>query len=58
MQRIPVEHLYQSGMPLILFSQHLGHAQVETTMTYAYADAEMKHTANQKADAIRKSKPV
>ena len=25
-------HLYQSGMPMVLLSQYLGHAQVETTM--------------------------
>jgi len=51
-------HLYQSGMPLVLLSQYLGHAQVETTMIYAYADIEMKRVAIQKADAVRKSKPV
>lgn len=51
-------HLYQSGMPLALLSQYLGHAQVETTMIYAYADTEMKRAAIQKADAVRKNKPV
>lgn len=51
-------HLYRSGMPMVLLSQYLGHAQVETTMIYAYADTEMKRAAIQKADAIRRSKPV
>ena len=51
-------HLYQSGMPMVLLSQYLGHAQVETTMIYAYADTEMKRAAIQKADAVRKAKPT
>ena len=51
-------HLYQSGMPMVLLSQYLGHAQVETTMIYAYADTEMKRAAIQKADAVRRTKPV
>ncbi len=51
-------HLYQSGMPLVLLSQYLGHAQVETTMIYAHADTEMKRAAIQKADAVRKTNPV
>ena len=51
-------HLYQSGMPMVLLSQYLGHAQVETTMIYAYADTEMKRAAIQKADAVRKTKPA
>ena len=51
-------HLYQSGMPMVLLSQYLGHAQVETTMIYAHADTEMKRAAIQKADAVRKIKPA
>lgn len=51
-------HLYQSGMPMVLLSQYLGHTQVETTMIYAHADTEMKRAAIQKADAIRKTRPV
>lgn len=51
-------HLYQSGIPMALLSQYLGHAQVETTMIYAHADTEMKRAALQKADAVRKAKPV
>jgi site-specific recombinase XerD len=42
-------HLYRSGMPLALLSEWLGHAQLETTMIYAYADTEMKREAIQKA---------
>lgn len=42
-------HLYRSGMPLALLSEWLGHAQMETTMIYAYADTEMKRDAIQKA---------
>ncbi len=41
-------------MPMVLLSQYLGHAQVETTMIYAHADTEMKRAAIQKADAVRK----
>lgn len=51
-------HLYQSGMPMDLLSQYPGHAQVETTMIYAYADTEMKRVAIQKADAVRNSNSV
>lgn len=51
-------HLYQSGMPMVLLSQYLGHAQVETTMIYAHADTEMKRAAIQKADAVRRTKLV
>lgn len=51
-------HLYRSGMPLALLSQYLGHAQVETTMIYAYADTEMKRAAIQKADMVRKGRPA
>ncbi|KJR44902.1 hypothetical protein UF75_4720 [Desulfosporosinus sp. I2] len=32
-------HLYRGGMPLALLSEWLGHAQLETTMIYAYACA-------------------
>jgi site-specific recombinase XerD len=42
-------HLYRAGMPLALLSEWLGHAQLETTMIYAYADTEMKRDAIQKA---------
>lgn len=51
-------HLYRSGMPLVLLSQYLGHAQVETTMIYAYADTEMKRSAIQKADSMRNIRTV
>lgn len=40
--------LYRAGMPLALLSEWLGHAQLETTQVYAYADTEMK------GDAIKK----
>jgi integrase/recombinase XerD len=42
-------HLYRNGMPLALLSEWLGHANLETTMIYAYADTEMKRAAIQKA---------
>jgi len=35
-------HLYHAGMPLPIICQWLGHTQLETTLIYAYADAEMK----------------
>jgi len=42
-------HLYQHGMDLTLISQWLGHAHLETTLIYAYADAEHKRQAIEKA---------
>ena len=38
-------HLYQHGMDLTLVSQWLGHANLETTPIYAYADTEHKRQA-------------
>jgi len=42
-------HLYRAGMPLSLVGEWLGHAQLETTLIYAYADTEMKRKAIEKA---------
>lgn len=42
-------HLYRNGMPLVLLGEFLGHASVETTRIYAYADTEMKRNAIEKA---------
>lgn len=42
-------HLYQHGMNLTLVSQWLGHANLETTLIYAYADTEHKRDAIVKA---------
>jgi len=42
-------HLYQAGMPLMLVSEWLGHANLETTLIYASADTEMKRKAIEKA---------
>lgn len=42
-------HLYRGGMPLALLSEWLGHAQLETTKIYAYADTQMKREAIEKA---------
>ena len=43
-------HLYRNGMPLPLLSEWLGHAQMETTITYyANADSTMKQKAIEKA---------
>lgn len=42
-------HLYQHGMNLTLVSQWLGHANLETTLIYAYADTEHKRDAIEKA---------
>ncbi len=46
-------HLYRDGMPLALLSEFLGHANVETTKIYAYADTEMKRAAIQKGEKAR-----
>lgn len=40
---------YRGGVPLILVAELLGHANVNTTQVYAYADTEMKRAAIQKA---------
>lgn len=43
-------HLYRNGMPLPLLSEWLGHAQMNTTLTYyANADTTMKQEAIEKA---------
>ena len=42
-------HLYQHGMDLTLVSQWLGHAQLETTLIYAFADTEQKRKAIEQA---------
>ena len=44
-------HLYRQGMPMMLLSEYLGHANVETTKIYAYADTEMKRAYLSKVDA-------
>jgi len=44
-------HLYQHGMDLSLVQQWLGHAQIETTQIYAYADTEHKRKAIEKSTA-------
>lgn len=49
-------HLYRGGMPLALVSEWLGHAQLETTLIYAYADTNMKREAIEKA--TNKSSPL
>ncbi len=41
-------HLYHAGMPLPLVGEWLGHSQLETTLIYANADAEMKRAAVEK----------
>lgn len=51
-------HFYRDGMPLALLSEFLGHASVETTKIYAYADTEMKRSAMEKAEHLRKGVPV
>jgi hypothetical protein len=38
-------HLYQQGMNLVLVSEWLGHAHLETTQIYAHADTEHKRKA-------------
>jgi integrase/recombinase XerD len=45
-------HLYRGGMPLLFLSEWLGHAQLEITMIYAYADTKMKRKAIEKAPSV------
>ncbi len=42
-------HLYQREMDLTLVSQWCDHANLETTLIYAYADAEHKRQATARA---------
>lgn len=42
-------HLYRNGMPLPILSEFLGHASLQSTQVYAYADTEMKRRAIEKA---------
>ncbi len=51
-------HYYRDGMPLSLIAEYLGHANVETTKIYAYADTEMKRVAMEKADKLRNITPL
>ena len=51
-------HLYRSGMPLVLLSEFLGHADVNTTRVYAWADTEMKRRAIQRVTGTNATKPV
>ena len=52
-------HLYQHGMPMELLSQWLGHANLETTISfYARADTEHKRKAIEKATANGKNSPI
>jgi site-specific recombinase XerD len=51
-------HYYRDGMPLFLIAEQLGHASVETTKVYAYADTEMKRAAMEKADRNRNLSPA
>lgn len=50
-------HLYRDGMPLALLAEYLGHANVETTRIYAYADTEMKRAAIQEGEKARGAIP-
>lgn len=51
-------HLYRSGMPLVLLSEFLGHADVNTTRVYAWADTEMKRRAIQQATGTNTAESV
>lgn len=42
-------HLYRSGVPLPLLAEFMGHASIQSTNIYAYADTEMKRLAIEKA---------
>ncbi len=50
-------HYYRDGMPLALVAEQLGHASVESTKVYAYADSEMKRAAMQRTDQKRNATP-
>jgi site-specific recombinase XerD len=45
-------HLYRNGLNLVLLSEFMGHAHVDTTKIYAWSDTEMKRKALQKLPHI------
>ncbi len=51
-------HYYRNGMPLALVAEQLGHASVETTKIYAYADSEMKRAAMEKVEITGNMSPA
>ena len=51
-------HLYQHDMPLNMIMEYLGHASIETTRIYAYADTEMKRAALQKIESDNPAKSI
>lgn len=51
-------HLYQHGMDLMLISQWLGHANLETTLIYAHADTEHKRKAIARATSENDILPI
>jgi site-specific recombinase XerD len=51
-------HLYRHGVPLVLVAEYLGHASVETTKIYAYADTEMKRAALEKINTVSSGTPA
>jgi integrase/recombinase XerD len=50
-------HLYRQGLPLPMLADYLGHASIESTRIYAYADTEMKRIAIEKADPFHNQTP-
>jgi site-specific recombinase XerD len=50
-------HLYRQGLPLPLLADYLGHASIESTRIYAYADTEMKRAALAKANPLGANTP-
>lgn len=50
-------HYYREGMPLVLLSEYLGHADVATTRVYAFADTEMKRTIMKKVEPNQHNTP-
>jgi site-specific recombinase XerD len=51
-------HLYRQGLPLPLLADYLGHASIESTRIYAYADTEMKRAAIAKIDPHNMNTPA
>ncbi|GHU90707.1 integrase [Clostridia bacterium] len=50
-------HYYRKGMPMVLLAEFLGHADVQSTQIYAYADTTMKRDAMIKADPTQQNTP-
>jgi hypothetical protein len=51
-------HLLQSGVPLVMVKDFLGHVDMKSTEVYVQADLEMKRTALESATGPQPTQPA